>query len=136
MSATSSCFTYQPQIDLATGEVVGVEALSRWQHPERGLIYPDNFIARTEALDRIDELCWIVVRHGLLELGEFMVEGGLIPALSFNASVKSLRDLKFPDKFEALASKFGVPARYVMFEITESGLIEYRSNLARRAAGN
>jgi EAL domain-containing protein (putative c-di-GMP-specific phosphodiesterase class I)/FixJ family two-component response regulator len=120
---------YQPQIEVTTREVVGVEALVRWQHPERGLIYPDSFIARAEQTRLIDQLGWIVVRRGFAELSEYMVDGGLVPALSINASVRSLRDLKFPDRVVALAAKFGVQPERVMFEITESGLIDELSSM-------
>src|SRR5580700_9890105 len=49
---------YQPQIQLSTGKMTGVEALARWRHPDRGLVLPDNFISRIESLGLIDSLCW------------------------------------------------------------------------------
>ncbi len=62
---------YQPQISIATGKVTGVEALSRWQHPKLGLIFPDRFIARTEALGLMDKLCWLSADCGLGEMELF-----------------------------------------------------------------
>ena len=53
---------YQPQIDLISGCVSGMEALVRWQHPTRGLIYPDDFIAHVESLGLIDQLGWITFK--------------------------------------------------------------------------
>src|ERR1019366_6514534 len=67
---------YQPQIDIATGRVIGVEALARWQHPERGLIFPDHFIGRLEALGLIDELGWIVAKQGIGDVKQFANRDG------------------------------------------------------------
>ena len=114
---------YQPQIKIATGEVTGVEALSRWRHPELGLILPDQFIARVEDLGLMDRLCWIAAETGLSELTKFPARGGGLLRLSLNATVQSLRDLRFPDLMTGLAAKFQVPPENIVVEITESGLI-------------
>ena len=115
---------YQPQIDIATGRVIGVEALVRWQHPERGLIFPDNFIGRLEELKLIDELGWIVANRGMSEVAQFANGDGKAPMLSLNESVHSLHDLKFPDRFVSLAEKHGISPADLTVEITESGLIK------------
>jgi EAL domain-containing protein (putative c-di-GMP-specific phosphodiesterase class I) len=115
---------YQPQIDIATGAVIGVEGLARWQHPERGLIHPDDFIGRLEKLGLIDELGWIVVNRGLSEVGQFANSDGRAPMLSLNESAFSLYDLKFPDILVSIAEKHGVSPANITIEITESGLIE------------
>jgi len=118
---------YQPQIDIATGRVIGVEALVRWQHAERGLIFPDSFIGRMEELGLIDELGWFVVNRGMSEVIQFANGDGKAPMLSVNASVYSLHDLKYPDTLVALAVKHGVSPADVTVELTESGLIEQLS---------
>ena len=115
---------YQPLIDIATGRILGVEALVRWQHPERGLIFPDNFIGRMEGLGLIDELGWIVVNRGLSEVGQFANGDGRAPMLSLNESVYSLHDLKLPDILVSIAEKYGISPGNVTIEITESRLIE------------
>ena len=99
---------YQPQIDIKTGCVTGVEALVRWQHPERGLIFPDSFIGRMEELGLIDDLGWVVVKRGMSEVGQFANGDGKAPMLSLNESVYSLHNLKFPDVFVSIAEKHGV----------------------------
>jgi len=114
---------FQPQIEIATGKVVGVEALVRWQHPERGLVFPDDFIARAEELGLIDQLGWIVANRGLSAIGQFADKTGVPLKLSLNVSAYSLHDLKFPDLLLALLKKYGVDAENLIFEITESGLI-------------
>jgi len=115
---------YQPQIDIPTGRVAGLEALVRWQHPERGLIFPDDFIPRLEGLGLIDRLGWIVANRGLSEVSKFKDKDGVTPMLSMNVSVTSLHDLKFPDTMAALIAKHGVSPKKVILEITESGLIK------------
>ena len=115
---------YQPQIDIASGSIVGLEALVRWQHPVRGLIFPDDFIARLEELGLIDQLGWIVANRGLAEISKFADENGVIPMLSINVSVSSLHDLKFPDTMAALIGKYGISANMIILEITESGLLQ------------
>ena len=115
---------YQPQIDIATGNVIGVEALVRWQHSERGLIFPDDFISRLESLGLIDHLGWIVINRGLSEVGQFAEMDGSVPMLSLNVSVLSLRNLKFPDNFISLVKKHHISAANLTIEITETGLIK------------
>ena len=116
---------YQPQINISTGVVTGVEALSRWHHPELGLVYPDNFIARIEELGLMDRFCWITAERALNEVKQFSMANGHLPRLAINVSVSSLRDLKFPDIFMNLARKYEFPAERIVLEITESGLMEF-----------
>jgi EAL domain-containing protein (putative c-di-GMP-specific phosphodiesterase class I)/CheY-like chemotaxis protein len=119
---------YQPQIDIRSGEVDGLEALARWQHPQHGLLFPDSFIGRLELLGLIDEFGWRVADRGLSEVQQFAVNGNPPPRVALNVSVRSLRDLKFPDTFVSLAQKHGVPVSSIMVEITESGLMNDPSN--------
>lgn len=114
---------YQPQIDIATAAIVGVEALVRWLHPKWGLIFPDHFITRLEVLGLIDELGRIVAARALHDLARFADTAGSIPTISINVSARSLHDLKFPDTLAALAKGSGVPPEKITIEITESGLI-------------
>jgi EAL domain-containing protein (putative c-di-GMP-specific phosphodiesterase class I)/ActR/RegA family two-component response regulator len=118
---------YQPQIEIATEKVLGLEALIRWQHPIQGLIYPDDFIGRAEATGLIDELGWMVANRGMSEFKQFANDGLALPRLALNVSVHSLRDLSFPDNFLALTEKHDVPLESVIIEITESGLIDQLS---------
>ncbi|MES2104951.1 MAG: EAL domain-containing response regulator [Pseudomonadota bacterium] len=115
---------YQPQLDIVTGKVMGVEALVRWQHPERGLVFPDDFIPQAEVLGVIDELGWYVARLALSEIRQFVNREGEQLKLSLNVSPQSLHDLQLPDTFIALARQYGVAPENVVLEITESGLIK------------
>jgi EAL domain-containing protein (putative c-di-GMP-specific phosphodiesterase class I)/FixJ family two-component response regulator len=116
---------YQPQINIASGVVTGIEALSRWNHPELGLVFPDNFISRIETLGLMDRFCWITAERALDEVKQFSGPNGYLPRLAINVSVSSLRDLKFPDIFMNLARKYDFPAERIVLEITESGLMEF-----------
>jgi EAL domain-containing protein (putative c-di-GMP-specific phosphodiesterase class I)/FixJ family two-component response regulator len=115
---------YQPQIDILTGNVTGLEALVRWKHPERGLIFPGDFIARLEELGLIDQLSWLVFNRGLAEISKFADKSGITPTLSINVSALSLNDLKFPDTLAALIAAHGLSPQRIVLEITESGLIQ------------
>ena len=119
---------YQPQVEISTGQVTGLEALVRWQHPVHGLVFPDSFVGLAEALGLVDRLGWIVAARGMSELRQFADGDGKMPSLSLNASVYSLHDLKFPDTLMALAEAHGVKPECLTIEITESGLIKELSS--------
>ncbi len=114
---------YQPQISLATGEVTGVEALARWRHPELGMILPENFISRVEALGLIGKLCWGTAEIAMNEAKQFINRSGTPLRLSINVSMISLHDLEFPDAFLNLAKTHDFPAERIALEITETSLI-------------
>lgn len=119
---------YQPQISIATGEVTGVEALSRWLHPRRGLLLPVHFISHAESLGLMDRLYWITAELAMAEVPQFTARNGILPRLSLNASVYTLRDLQFPDTFMKLARKHDFPTEKIAIEITETGLINELSH--------
>jgi EAL domain-containing protein (putative c-di-GMP-specific phosphodiesterase class I)/CheY-like chemotaxis protein len=110
---------YQPQVEFASGEVTGVEALVRWQHPTDGLVYPDQFIADAEAFGLIDALTQAVFAAALADARRWRDEG-LALALSVNVSIDSLRSLDFPDRVERAAQSAGHPRDSIVLEITES----------------
>jgi EAL domain-containing protein (putative c-di-GMP-specific phosphodiesterase class I)/FixJ family two-component response regulator len=114
---------YQPQISLETGQVTGVEALARWQHPELGLILPENFISRVEALGLIDKLFWATAELAMKEAKGFGSSDGGPLRLSLNVSMMSLHDLEFPDAVLNLAKTQDFPADKIAVEITETRLI-------------
>jgi EAL domain-containing protein (putative c-di-GMP-specific phosphodiesterase class I)/CheY-like chemotaxis protein len=119
---------YQPQIDTLSGQVIGVEALVRWRHPQRGLIFPDGFIGRMERLGLIDELGWFVANRAISEVGKFINGSGKALSISLNASIYSLCNLDFPDTLVSIAEHNGVSHENVTVEITETGLIEKLSS--------
>jgi EAL domain-containing protein (putative c-di-GMP-specific phosphodiesterase class I)/CheY-like chemotaxis protein len=112
---------YQPQLEVASGAVVGVEALVRWQHPERGLIYPDTFIGLAESWGLINALGGLVMQRGLREFGA-IAHPSMPLTLSLNVSAHALDDLALPDTLLALTQTYGVAPERIIVEITESGL--------------
>jgi len=115
---------YQPLIEMATGNVTGVEALVRWSHPVRGLPFPDQFIGRMEEAGMIGRLDWLVASIGTRDIGQFADCNGAVLNLSVNVSVSSLRDLTFPERLLSLVARNGVSVDNLTIEITESGLIQ------------
>jgi EAL domain-containing protein (putative c-di-GMP-specific phosphodiesterase class I) len=81
-----------------------------------------------EELGIIDDLGWLVAERALDEVKQFAGKSHAVPRLGLNASVHSLRDLKFPDRFSALLKEHGVAAEDVILEITESGLLNELSH--------
>jgi EAL domain-containing protein (putative c-di-GMP-specific phosphodiesterase class I)/CheY-like chemotaxis protein len=112
---------YQPQIDLCSDEVIGFEALIRWQRAPQTLIFPDSFIPRIEALGLIDRLGLLVQQRGLSEFSQFSQLGQTPPSLSVNVSASSLLDLGLPDALGVLAEKHGVDPERIIVEVTEGG---------------
>jgi EAL domain-containing protein (putative c-di-GMP-specific phosphodiesterase class I)/ActR/RegA family two-component response regulator len=114
---------YQPQINFSTGKVIGVEALARWMSPEKGVVQPDNFIARLEKLGLIDHLCWSAAELALIEAKQFVDKSGALLRVSINVSMHSLHRLEFPDVMTNLAKKHDFPTGSIAIEITETRLM-------------
>jgi diguanylate cyclase (GGDEF)-like protein len=116
---------YQPIVDLRTGSVVGLEALVRWEHPDRGLIPPDRFIELAEENGAIIPIGRWVLREACREVGQFL-RAGHLPAdvfLSVNASAREIGQPGFIDGMEAALRDGGMPADRLMLEITETALL-------------
>ncbi|HEV2484009.1 MAG TPA: EAL domain-containing protein [Terracidiphilus sp.] len=111
---------YQPQISSATGNLVGLEAFALWMHPERGLIFPDNFIGRIRTLGIFNEFDRLITDRGLSEMRHLSGKGYGTPRLSLKLSIDSLCDIGFPDTILSLAKKHGVPSENVIVEIMET----------------
>jgi diguanylate cyclase (GGDEF)-like protein len=113
----------QPKLSLNTAAVVGAEALVRWQHPQRGLVPPLQFIPFAEKTGFIRQLTlWVfeeAARHWRMLLGE-----GQRITLSVNLSTRDLLDPELPQKFAALLAKHEVPAEAFCLEITESAIMD------------
>ncbi len=113
---------YQPQIDLADGRVVGVEALARWNHPELGAIPPAQFIPVAEETGSIESLGAMLLEEACRQ-GQRWSELGLDLRVSVNVSVRQLASSRFIDQLDAIVERTGFPARRLELEITESVMI-------------
>jgi diguanylate cyclase (GGDEF)-like protein len=130
---------YQPKLALATGEVEGVEALVRWQHPVRGLLFPDAFIDLAESAGLMSRLTSTVVDMALAQCRSWADDGCLL-TVSVNVSPSNLVDEEFPDEIAGMLRRHRLPAAALVLEVTESILMEDRERavgvLSRlRAAG-
>ena len=113
----------QPKLALDTGHVVGAEALLRWQHPQRGLVPPMQFIPFAEQTGFIRLLTLWVFQEAARQWRIFN-ESGLRIVVSVNLSTRDLLDTELPQKFEALLVKHLVPAEAFCLEITESAIMD------------
>lgn len=111
---------YQPQIDTATGSVVGVEALIRWQHPQRGLIPPFKFIPIAEDSGLISPIGAWVLSESLRQLREWKDAGIEDLRMAVNLSANQLRDVSLPVRIERLLQQHGLRGEELELEITES----------------
>ncbi|WP_116449894.1 putative bifunctional diguanylate cyclase/phosphodiesterase [Blastococcus litoris] len=116
---------YQPKLALATGEVEGVEALVRWQHPTRGLLFPDAFIDLAESAGLMSRLTSTVIDMALAQARSWADDGCLL-TVSVNVSPSNLVDEEFPDEVAETLARYGLPAAALVLEVTESILMEDR----------
>jgi diguanylate cyclase (GGDEF)-like protein len=115
---------YQPQIDLATGEVCAVEALLRWQHPHRGLLLPESFIDHAEDSGLIEAIGTWVLREACQQHRRWVEAGLVIPRVSVNVSALQLRNSAFAATVEAALASSTTPPNYLELEVTESLLFD------------
>ncbi len=113
---------YQPKIDVANGEVVGVEALVRWNHPTRGIQYPDSFIPLAENTGLISSITFFVVERALRQVRTWQ-ESGIDLSVAVNLSVRHLTDMSLPDRIAVALERWGVAPSKLVIEVTESSIM-------------
>lgn len=123
---------FQPILDLASGKVHCAEALARWQHPQRGFIAPDQFIAVAEATGLIDPLTDLLLREACSTAARWVMQGK-ISQLAFNLSAKQVRP-GVVEIIQRVLTETGLPPERLEIEITEGAFIE-RPDLAERLLG-
>ncbi len=115
---------YQPQIDLETGALIGLEALLRWEHPERGLLLPNTFMAAARHNGLIDTITkWAITE--VCEQNVAWQEAGLgsFP-VSVNVTGRQFHDRHLPAIIAGALMRTGMAARHLILEVTEESLIE------------
>jgi diguanylate cyclase (GGDEF)-like protein/PAS domain S-box-containing protein len=115
---------YQPKVNLDTGEITGVEALIRWQHPDRGLISPGRFIPIAEDCGLIVPIGRWVLREACRQTREWQDAGWLRLPIAVNVSALEFRDPGFVDSVRTVLQETGLQARYLELELTEGVLME------------
>ena len=114
---------YQPQADVVSGEVLGVEALVRWEHPQHGLIPPDEFIPLVEATGIIGPLTIFVATEALAQCRRWR-DAGFDLTVAVNVSARSLHDPTLPEQIATLLVEHRLPAAAFHIEVTESAAME------------
>lgn len=111
---------YQPQINLINGEVSGVEALLRWNHPEQGLLSPSHFLSVAEESGLICELGDWVLDEVLKEMQIWQKEGLKVAKFAVNFSGQQIEQKDFVDKIIKALKKYRTPKNMLEIEVTES----------------
>ncbi|WP_051216317.1 putative bifunctional diguanylate cyclase/phosphodiesterase [Ferrimonas futtsuensis] len=105
------------------GQIVGAEALLRWQHPELGLVPPDEFIGLAEQTGLILDIGEWVLEQACLQVCSWNGQGGEM-GVAVNISARQLMDSKFVERVESVIQRTGVDPEMVEFELTESMMME------------
>jgi diguanylate cyclase (GGDEF)-like protein len=113
---------FQPKAELESGLIVGVEALVRWQHPERGFIPPDEFIPIAERTGLIKPLSQYVVASALRQCGEWRAAGFDLH-VAVNLTIPDLLDFELPDRIGELLAETGVRPGQLELEVTETTIL-------------
>jgi diguanylate cyclase (GGDEF)-like protein len=113
---------YQPIVDLKSKKIMGAEALVRWQHPKRGLLYPDKFIPLAEQTGQIGPLTLWVLNEAIRQ-SWIRHKAGLTFGVSVNLSVRSIQDRQFMEQFMGLMANSIVSPGLFKLEITETAIM-------------
>ena len=114
----------QPKVAFDDGRLLGAEALLRWQHPQRGMVPPLDFIPFAEQTGFVRRLTLWVFEEAARTWRTLPVLGGAALRLSVNLSTHDLLDTELPERLVALLQRHGVPARAFCLEITESAIMD------------
>lgn len=114
---------YQPQFDAQTGEVGGLEALIRWQHPQYGLLYPDNFIAAAESSGLIVEIGAWVIDEACRQVRVWLDAGLVVPCLAVNVSFKQFHGHDLQGTVTAALERYRLSGASLELELTESVML-------------
>ena len=121
---------YQPKIDLQTGRPRGVEALVRWDHPDRGILPPGEFIPSAELTSQIRPLTLYVLDRALADHRRWALEGIVLP-VAVNLAAPSIVDQRLPGEVARLLARHGVDGSAVTLEISESTVMGQAGNAPR-----
>jgi diguanylate cyclase (GGDEF)-like protein len=116
---------YQPKLDLSTNQVHAVEALVRWDHPTRGLLYPDSFLSLIEDAGLMRSLTDFVLRESMDQAAVWQAKGRQL-TVAVNLSPSSLVDTELPEQLGALLAERGLAPSALQLEITEEFLMADR----------
>ncbi|MHB1369668.1 MAG: putative bifunctional diguanylate cyclase/phosphodiesterase [Pseudomonadaceae bacterium] len=122
---------YQPRLCLSSGRILGLEALVRWAHPERGLLTPDAFIPLAEESGLIVPLGYWVIARALHDLQALRAQGGDALHMAINLSFRQFQDSQLLATLSRLIEECGIDPHWLEFELTETAVMR-RSEQVRR----
>jgi EAL domain-containing protein (putative c-di-GMP-specific phosphodiesterase class I) len=122
---------FQPKIELASGQVTGLEAFARWRHPEHGLLGPGAFIDALQQNKRVDFLDWTMIEL-VVEHCRRYHDAGVPIAVSLNLNPETLAHPAFLRQITATMQRHGVLPDYLTFEITESAILRFDAGFIER----
>lgn len=123
---------YQPRIDLANGRLVGLEALLRWNHPERGLLCPGEFIAACEDMGLMRTIGYQVIQHAC-SAQVWMEEQGIQGVdVAVNISFSQIQDERFVDIVKDIIKRTGTDASRLELELTETTILKSPEQIKSR----
>ncbi len=114
---------YQPQINLHGNEVIGIEALVRWQHPVQGLLPPCKFIKRAEETRLIIPLGLLIFKKALIQMQQWQKEDFSYGIMAINISSVQIEEDDFMDRIEAIRKEIKISAMHIELEVTESSFM-------------
>ena len=126
---------YQPQVDMRQGRITGFEALLRWQHPERGLVPPGEFIDFCEESGLIVPLGKWVLREACEQQQRWRALGLPPVHISFNVSARQLQDSDLVQSFKAIIEETGTDPQRLDVELTESAMLKDPESVGRLLQG-
>lgn len=121
---------YQPKLDLNSNQIIGLEALVRWNHPRLGLLMPDLFIPIAEMSDFIHSLTLAVLECALEDLTKLKSIGRMLP-VSVNLSARNLIDIRCFTEMQKLLKQTAIPHEYIELELTETALMHDPESAAK-----
>ena len=123
---------YQPIYDLTSGALLGTEALVRWQHPVRGLLYPGDFIPVAEESGLIVALGSWVIERAMRQAKDWGFGTARQAKMWINVSALQLERIQIVDEITERLSQFAIPSRAIGIEITETALIDAQPEIDTR----
>ncbi len=115
---------YQPKVDLKSGSILGMEALMRWQHPQFGIVPPNDFIPVAEQTGLIEEIGQWVIRTACRQIRFWQEAGYGTITVAVNLSPVEFRNPKLGDQIISILQEFGVPTGALEIEITETVVMQ------------
>jgi diguanylate cyclase (GGDEF)-like protein/PAS domain S-box-containing protein len=127
---------YQPIVSFTTGRLAGFEALVRWNHPERGLLYPADFLALAEETGLLNLIDRWTIRHGAAQLRAWQMEYAHQPPIFLNVNLSGsiLNQSDLPDYIESVLHETGIHPNTLRLEITEGTILHEITDISCKLA--